>query len=176
MTHWFALRVKSRFEKAVALAARKKGFEELLPLYLSDHQRSDRSKSVELPLFPGYVFCRLDAEQRVPLLTIPGVLHLVGFGKIPAPIDEAEIAVIQNATRSGLRVKSWPFVEAGQRIRLGSGPLQGIEGFLIQDQEQRRLAVNLPVLRRAIAVEIEHEWIESAGVSGSASATDHRVI
>lgn len=159
MPQWFALRVKSRFEKAVALAARNKGFEEFLPVY----QSPDRPKSVDVPLFPGYVFCRLESEHRFPLLTIPGVLHLVGFGKVPVPIDEGEIAAIQTAMRSRLPVQPWPFLNDGERIRLESGPLGGIEGFLIQGQNQDRLVVNLPILRRAIAVEIERGWLECSG-------------
>src|SRR5580658_10194171 len=92
---WFAVRVKSRCEKVVATIARNKGFEEFLPLYQSRSRWSDRLKAIELPLFPGYIFCRLDPRQRLPLLTIPGVLHFVGVGKVPTAIDDAEIAGIQ---------------------------------------------------------------------------------
>jgi transcription antitermination factor NusG len=163
VTQWFALRVKSRFEKAVALAAHNKGFEEFLPLYQIRHEWSDRYKSVDLPLFPGYVFCRLEAQHRFPLLTIPGVMHVVGIGRIPSPIDDAEILAIQNVTRSQLQVEPWPFLEFGERVRLKAGPLNGIEGFLIQLQKPR-VILNLPILRQAIAVEIERNWIEpSAG-------------
>ena len=99
---WFALRVKSRSEKIVSTIVRYKGFEEFLPLYQSRRRWSDRFKSVELPLFPGYVFCRVDPEHRLPLLTIPGVLDFVRIGRVPAPIDTAEIAAIQTAIGSGL--------------------------------------------------------------------------
>ena len=166
MPQWFALRVKSHFEKAVALAAHRKGFEQFVPLCQSHQQSSGRSESVEIPLFPGYVFCRLDAVHRFPLLTIPGVLHMVGLGKTPLPIDDAEVAAIQNVTQSRLRVEPWPFLESGQRVRLGSGPLGGVEGFLIRDQQQHRVVVNLRLLRQAIAVEIEHNWIESLEATG----------
>lgn len=83
---WLALRVKSRREKVVAAAAHQKGSEEFLPLYLGCQHWSDRLRTVALPLFPGYVFCRLDPEHRLPLLTIPGDLHFVEVGKIPVPI------------------------------------------------------------------------------------------
>src|SRR5690348_2961215 len=115
---WFALRVKSRHEKLVGSAAQQKGFEEFVPLYQSRRRWSDRVKSVDLPLFPGYVFCRLDPQHRLPLLTIPGVLHMVGIGKAPMPIDESEIATIRAAVQSGLSVEPWDFLEAGQRVRL----------------------------------------------------------
>jgi transcriptional antiterminator NusG len=155
--------VKSRFEKVVALAAHKKGFVEFLPLYNVRHQRSDRHKSVDRPLFPGYVFCRFEAQRRFPLLTIPGVLHVVGIGRIPSPIDDAEILAIQNVTRSHLQVEPWPFLESGERVRLTKGPLSGVEGFLIRPQSQHRVVLNLPILKQGIAVEIEHNWIEPSG-------------
>src|SRR5580704_5645490 len=96
---WFAVRVK--------------GFEEFLPLYRDRRRWSDRFKWIELPLFPGYVFCRLDSENRLPILTIPGVLHFVGIGKTPVPIDDSEITAIQMATGSGLFAEPWPFLEVG---------------------------------------------------------------
>ena len=125
---WLALRVKSRCEKQVASIARGKGFEEFLPLYQSRRRWSDRYTSVELPLFPGYVFCRLDPKNRLPLLTIPGALHFVGIGKIPLPIDPAEIAAVQAAVQSGLGAEPFPFLAVGQRIRLEGGPLAGMDG------------------------------------------------
>src|SRR4030088_2704558 len=84
---WFALQVRSRAEKMVSTIAHHKGFEEFLPLYESRRRWSVRSKVVALPLFPGYVFCRLDPQYRLPVLTIPGVVSFVGVGKIPCPID-----------------------------------------------------------------------------------------
>src|SRR5262245_16971358 len=119
---WFALRVKSRCEKVVATLVEHKGYEGFLPLYQSRRRWSDRLKSVEFPLFPGYVFCRLQPDQRLPLLTIPGVLHFVGIGKTPVPIENDEVAAVQAAVRSGLSAEPWPFLEAGQRVRLEDGP------------------------------------------------------
>jgi transcription antitermination factor NusG len=92
-------------------------------------------------------------------------MHVVGIGRIPSPIDDVEILAIQNVTRSRLQVEPWPFLEFGQQVRLKAGPLNGIEGFLIQLQKQSRVVLNLPILRQAIAVEIERNWIEpSAGL------------
>ncbi len=155
---WFALRVKSRCEKVVATIARNKGFEEFLPLYESRRRWSDRLKAIELPLFPGYIFCRLDPEHRLPLLTIPGVLHFVGFGKIPAPIEDTEVAAIQTAVRSGLSTEPWPFLEVGQRVRLEDGPLAGLEGILVGTSTRERIVVSVTLLKRSVAVAIEPHW------------------
>jgi transcription antitermination factor NusG len=157
--HWFALCVKSRFERVVAAAIRNKGFEEFLPLYGNRRRWSDRTKTVEMPLFPGYVFCRLSVERRLPLLTIPGAMHLVGIGKVPVMIDDAEIAAVQAAVKSGLGTEPWPFLDVGQRVLLDAGPLAGLEGLLVQVRKQQRLVVSVSLLRRSVAVEIERDWV-----------------
>ena len=110
-TPWFALRVRPNYEKPVSVALRGKGFEEFLPLFRSRRQWSDRVKVVDLPLFPGYLFCRLNLEERMPLLTTPGFLYIVGVGKNPEPVDESEILAIQSVVRSGIAATSgrrWP--------------------------------------------------------------------
>ena len=155
---WYALRVKSHCEKLVAATARNKGFEEFAPLYQSWRRWSDRLKLTELPLFPGYIFCRLDARRRLPLLTIPGVLQVVGTGKIPTPIEDTEIAAVQMAVRSGLLTEPWPFPEGGQRVRVDEGPLAGLEGILAGTAERLRIIVSVTLLQRSVAVAIERPW------------------
>ena len=132
---WFVVRVRSRCEKTVAIAARSKGIQDFLPLHRCRLRWSDRSKWVELPLFPGYLFCRLSPENRFSLLTIPGVMHIVGIGRVPEPVDEREILAIQRAVGSDAQVEPWPFLEAGPRVRLSKGPLPGLEGFLVETDE-----------------------------------------
>ena|SRR5436190_16984769 len=162
--HWFALRVKSRCEKLVAKIAENKGFEQFLPLYACRRRRSDRFKCVELPLFPGYVFCRLDPQYRLPLLMTPGVLHFVGIGKIPVPIDDEEISVIQRILRSGAEAEPWPFLEVGQKVSIEYGPLAGLEGLLVEVRKQHRLVVSVTLLKRSVAVEIECDWVRPPDV------------
>ena len=162
---WFAVRVKSQRERGIAASIGSKGFEEFLPLYQCRRRWSDRMKSMELPLFPGYVFCRIDPLIRLPILTVPGVLHFVGIGRIPAPIDDAEMAAIQCAVRSGLRVEPSAYLEIGQRVRLEEGPLAGLEGILIEIRKQYRVVVSLSLLKRSVAVEIERHWVTPLGVS-----------
>ncbi len=163
---WFAIRVRSRCEKVVAMSARNKGFEEFLPLYQSCRRWSDRLRATELPLFPGYVFCRLDPQHRLPLLTIPGVLHFVGIGKIPAPIEDTEVAAIQTAVRSGLSTEPCPFLDVGQRVRLDDGPLAGLEGILVGTSKGERIVVSVTVLKRSVAVAIERHWAAPVDVTG----------
>ena len=173
---WFALRVQSRCEKVVAMVARNKGFEEFLPLHKSRRRWSDRLKSMELPLFPGYIFCRLDPQRRLPLLTIPGVLHFVGIGKTPSPIEDMEIAAIQTAVGSGVLTEPWPFLDVGQKVRLEDGPLPGLEGILVETPKRQKVVVSLTLLRRSVAVAIERHWAAPVDVSGLAPVIDGQAI
>src|SRR5438552_18138361 len=109
---WYALQVRPRFEKVVAAHLKSKGYEEYLPLYTSRRRWSDRVKTIELPLFPGYIFCRFDVQNRLPVLIVPGVTSIVGIGKVPAALAETEISSIQEVVTSGLQCEPWPFLKA----------------------------------------------------------------
>src|SRR5437016_11411375 len=85
---WFGLRVRSRSEQMAATALAGKGYKPFLPVYKVARRWTDRVKRVDMPLFPGYVFCRFDPQRRLPILITPGVVSVVGIGKAPAPIDD----------------------------------------------------------------------------------------
>src|SRR2546428_11476471 len=125
---WFAVQVKSTHEKRVTSLLQYQTYECFLPLYTSRRRWSDRIKSVELPLFPGYVFTRFTPAARIPILKTPSVISIVGIGAIPAPIDEREIAAIQRAVASGFGLSPHPFLQVGQRVRINGGALCGLPG------------------------------------------------
>jgi transcription antitermination factor NusG len=110
---------------------------------------------IDVPLFPSYVFCRLDLGVRLPVLTTPGVLGIVGNGRIPMAVDDQEIAALQRMVHSGLDSEPWPFLEIGQRVRIDSGPLAGCEGILLEFKGKRRLVLSVTLLRRSVAVEVD---------------------
>jgi transcription antitermination factor NusG len=166
---WFALRVRPNYEKPVAAALRGKGFQEYLPLVRSRRQWSDRVKEMDLPLFPGYLFCRLNLDERMPLLTTPGFLYLVGVGRNPEPVDETEIAAIRAVLRSGLPVTPWPSLMVGQKVQLKHGPLRGLEGVLTRIANQHRMYVSVTLLKRSISVEVAPEWIQPISSAGDAT-------
>lgn len=164
---WFAVRVNSRAEKSVAAIAQYNGFEQFLPLHESRRRWSDRVKSVQLPLFPGYVFCRIDPKCRLQLLTIPGVQHIVGAGKTAIPVNDEEIAALRAAAQSGLPAEPWPFLKSGQRVLLEGGPLAGLEGLLVEVRKNYRLLLSVSLLNRSVAVEIERDWVTPLRTTGS---------
>jgi len=163
---WFAVRVKPKAERVVSTLVQQKGYEEFLPLYKDRRRWSDRYKWVELPLFAGYVFCKLHTETRMPILTIPGVLNFVGIGKVPAPISEAEIAAIQTSINSGLVMEPWPYLSVGQRVAVEEGPLTGIEGILVEARKQHRIVISISLLQRSMAVEIDRAWVRPLDATG----------
>jgi transcription antitermination factor NusG len=155
---WFALRIWSQKEKLVAAALASKGYEYFLPLYRCRRRWSDRVKEFELPLFPGYLFCRFDLNHRLPILITPGVMLIVGIGKIPVPVDEGELAAIQSIVNSGLKTEPWPYLQVGQRVRIERGSLIGVEGILVALKRPRRLVVSVTILQRSVAVEMDEDW------------------
>jgi transcriptional antiterminator RfaH len=156
---WVALQVRARSEKLVTSALTAKGIEVFLPLYSTRRRWSDRIKEVQLPLFDGYVFCRMDLQYRLPALTIPGVIQFVGVGKTPVPIEDGEIAALQAVMRSGLPSTPWPFLRVGQRIRVEHGPLRDLEGILLQAKGSHRLVLSVSLLQRSVAVEIDRDCV-----------------
>src|SRR6476620_10356495 len=122
---WYGLRTKSRFEKVAAASLEYKGYKSYLPCYRSRRRWSDRVTEIESPLFPGYVFCRFDRSNRLPILTVPGVVSVIGVGKEPMPIPDHEIEAIETVLRSGLHSQPWPYLPDGQRIRIEKGALTG---------------------------------------------------
>jgi transcription antitermination factor NusG len=172
---WFALRVRPNYEKPVAASLHGKGFQEYLPLVRSRRQWSDRVKVMDLPLFPGYLFCRLNLEERMPLLTTPGFLYLVGVGKNPEPVDESEIAAIRSVLQSGLPVKTWPSLMVGQKVQLKYGPLRGVEGILTKIANQQRMFVSITLLKRSISIEVAPEWIHPVDSRTDATTRSEQV-
>jgi transcription antitermination factor NusG len=156
---WFALQVRSQHERTVSLTLRDKGYEEFLPVCQIKRRWSDRVKRLEIPLFPGYVFCRFDVEKRLAILTTPRVRFIVGIGKVPTAIDDSEVVALQSIVKSGFPVEPWPFLEIGQRVRIERGSLEGLEGILLKPKSSYRLVVSITLLQRSVAVEIDRDWV-----------------
>lgn len=156
---WFALHVRPRSERSVASLLRYKGFTEFLPLYRTRRRWSDRFKEVEMPLFPGYLFCRFDPEHRLPVLLTPGVDFIVGLGKVPVPVEETEIEAIQAVLNSGLGLEPCAYLQEGEWVRIMNGPLCGVEGIFLEVKNQHRLLVSVTMLHRSVAVEIDRSWL-----------------
>ena len=159
-SRWYAIRVKSNREWTTTQALRGKDLEVFLPIYRQSRARSGQRRTVEVPLFSGYVFSRFNIHNRLPVLTTPGVVHIVGFGNVPEPVDQDQMEVVLEIANSGLTVSPHPYLAAGQKIRLERGPLRGASGTVLRERDGDRLVVSVSLLQRSIAVAVEPEWIE----------------
>jgi len=156
---WFAIQVRTRHEIGIAHYLHARGYQQFLPLYKSRRTWSDRIKEVQAPLFPGYLFCRFDPFDRLPILKAPGVVQIVGNGRSPAPVCDAEIAALQKMVASGLPNEPWPFLRTGDKVQIEAGPLRGLEGILVAFRGSCHLVLSVTLLQRSVAVEIDSAFV-----------------
>jgi transcription antitermination factor NusG len=157
---WHALYTRHQHEKAVAAILAQKGFDIFLPLYTAAHRWKDRTKQLSLPLFTCYVFVRGGLERRVQILTTPGVHSFVGCAGRAAEIPETDMEALFRMVDSSLRVEPHPFLKCGDRVRVKSGPLEGIEGILLRKKNLFRLVLSVEMLQKAVAVEVDISIVE----------------
>lgn len=156
---WFALQVRMRHEGGVADQLCSKGYERFLPLHKVRRHWSDRVKEVDSPLFPGYLFCRFNPQDRLPILKTPGVAQIVGYNHVPIPVDEQEIEAIRTLVASGVPNFPCPYLEIGSRVRIEAGALRGLEGILTELKGKRRLILSITLLQRSVAVETDSDAV-----------------
>lgn len=152
---WYAAYTKANHEKRVAQQLEQRCIEHFLPVYQSMRRWKDRRICLQMPLFPGYVFVRLALRDRLKLLQIPGVVQLVNFNNHPAPLPEEDILAIRNCLGRSRRVEPHPYMQAGLRVRVMSGPLQGLEGVLLRRKNKTRFVLSFDLIMRSVAVEID---------------------
>src|SRR5262249_55613729 len=136
-----------------------RGLEEFLPLYKARRQWSDRAQTLDLPLFPGYVFCRFTPTEWLRVVNTSGVNNVVGFGSRPAPVGEAEIDSIRTMVASGLPLQPWGYIQAGETVEITGGALEGIRGVALREKGVDRVVVNVELLRRSVAVEVDRSLV-----------------
>jgi transcription antitermination factor NusG len=153
---WYAFRVRSRHEKLVSTSLRGKGYEEYLPLSRSKRKWADRSKTVEMPLFPGYVFCDTERSEIGKIRCTPGIIDVIRAGSAPLPASRWEIEGLIKATEADLPLESWPYIDPSTtgHVRITSGPLTGLDGVLIEVRGKERLILSVDLLRRSVLVEL----------------------
>lgn len=166
-SRWFALQVRTRWEASTSVILEGKGYQTFVPQYKTRKRLNGSLREAISPLFPGYVFCHFDPYKRLPILVTPGVLSVVGRGRVPLPVADEEIAAIQSVTASGWSVEPFPYLEVGQRVRVEGDVLQGLEGILTQFKGHHRIVVSVSLLRRSVALEIDRANVVPIGPSPS---------
>ena len=156
---WFAVLVRTGREKTANLLLENAGYECLLPVSRSTRRWSDRTKVIEVPLFPGYLFCRMNPHNRLTVLMTPGVMQIVGVGKTPIPVEEEEIEAIRRVQKSGLSAMPWPYMQIGNVAQILEGPLRGLTGIIVKIKSGVKLVLSVSLLQRSVAVEVERDWV-----------------
>jgi transcription antitermination factor NusG len=162
---WFTAYTAPRHEKRVAEHFRQRQIDCYLPLYKSRRRWKDGSKTIlELPLFPSYIFVRIALEDRVQVLEVPGVVSLVCCGKTPVSLTDSEVERL----REGLQLRKaepHPYLVIGERVRIRVGPLAGMEGVLLRENNKFRVVLSLGQIMRSVAVEVDSSDLEQIGES-----------
>jgi transcription antitermination factor NusG len=164
---WFAVYTTCRHEKRVARHMEQRQIEHFLPLYRTEHRWKDGTQAlVDLPLFPGYVFARIELHHRVSVLEVPGVVSILGTESRPTPLPEFEVEIL----RAGLRpnvAEPHPLLTVGQRVRIKAGALAGVEGIVIRKKSGIRVVLTLSLLMQSIAIEVDSDDVELVHTSSA---------
>jgi len=152
---WYVLYTFANHEKRVASELRARTVEHFLPLYRSVRCWKDRQVTLDLPLFPGYVFVHLALRDRLRVVQVPSVVRLVGFNGMPAPLSDTEMEVMRSGLSTCLGAEPHPFLTVGRRVRITAGPFAGLEGVLTRKKNNLRVVVSIDLIQRSIAIEIE---------------------
>lgn len=173
---WFAVYTSPRHEKRVGQYLRQKEIEHYLPLYQTQRRWSDGSKvTLDLPLFPGYLFVRIDRRERVRVLEVPGVLSFVGgTGRQPVSLPEAEIGSLR-AGLSVRRAEPHPLLTVGQRARIRTGALAGMEGIVVRLKNSLRVVLTMDLIRQSVAVEVDGTELEVLDSEGNGAARGYSI-
>ncbi len=161
LPEWCVAYTCANHEKRVTEQLQQRSVEHFLPLYESVRRWKDRRINLQLPLFPGYVFVRLSACDRLRVLQVPGVARLVGFNGQPAVVPDKEVEALRASTAANLRAEPHPYLTVGRRVRVKRGALKGMEGILIRKKNTFRVVLSIELIMRSAAVEVEAGDVEN---------------
>ena len=155
---WYALKVRTRSEPVALAALRNRRYNPFCPTLAERRRYCDRVALVQTPVFPGYVFCRLNIHDKVPVLSAPAVEYIVSFSGTPTIVPDEEIDAVRRAVEAGARPRA--YLAVGQKIRIEYGALAGIEGVLERIGKEHRIVVSVHLLQRSVSVEIDEDQIQ----------------
>ena len=159
---WYALYTCARHEKRIAEQIERRSLPCFLPMYRSIRRWADRRKELDLPLFPGYVFVRMDLQRKLIVLQIPGVVQFVAFDGKPAEVPVEEIETWRTRLSGASGVEPHPYLRTGRRVRVRRGAMQGLEGIITRRKGHCRVVFSLDLIHRSVAIELEEEDLEPA--------------
>lgn len=163
---WYALYTRPCHEKQVSEHLKIREIEYFLPLYSSVRRwNSGQVVARECPLFPSYLFVQMAREERVKVLSAPGVVLIVGTSKGATPLPSLEIETL----RKGLNLHNatpHPFLTIGERARIRSGSLAGMQGIILRHKNSARIVLTLELIMKSVAVEVDVADLEPLQPTG----------
>jgi transcription antitermination factor NusG len=154
-SQWFAAYTTPRHEKHVAEMLAERNIETFLPLYRTVRQWKKSSPvTLEVPLFPCYLFVRIRRNARGSVLGLPGVVSIVGSPREPWALPELEIQALRLGAQAGT-VEPHPYLKAGDRVRIKTGSMAGVEGILVRRKNETRFVLTLEAIMRSVSVEVD---------------------
>jgi transcription antitermination factor NusG len=156
---WFALVVKGRHEKIIVQNLQDKGFEAFAPSSCRRKQGRNKVEDVNGPLFPGYVFSMFDPRFRLPILMTPGVRCVVGYGRVPVPIDLEEMNAIRKIANSQVPAEPCPYLTQGTPVRVATGPLANLRGVILGTRSSCRIVVSVSLIQQSIRIEVDRDML-----------------
>jgi|SRR5580700_5890038 transcription antitermination factor NusG len=157
---WFAAHTCSCQEKRVARQLSVRHIEHFLPLHRKiSCWKNGLRMLIEKPLFPGYVFVKIDCKDRVRVLELPGVHSIAGAGRHPIPLPYHEIESLRRGMNL-LDAQPHPFLKAGEKVFIHKGPLEGMTGIVVRQKNNSRLIITLDLIMKSISVEVDEQDLE----------------
>ena len=161
MLLWFAIQVVPHHEIAVDASLGYKGYERFFPTCMVQRNWSDRVKTLEQPLFPGYIFCRFRQAAITPILRTSGVIRIVGFGGRLCPVPDCEIEDLRQVVQSKKQTYAVPFLAVGRKVQMKAGPLAGIVGIITKFKNRDRLVLSVESIMRGVAIDVDAWEVEA---------------
>jgi transcription termination/antitermination protein NusG len=160
---WYAIRTKSRHERTVCKQLEMDGLEFYLPTVQQARQWSDRTKVIEAPIFPGYVFLRIRhfASEKVQILRKAGVIGFVGNERGAVTIPDTELNGVRLLLANRIPYASHPYLKIGQRVRVTDGVLRGVEGILVGFGSKNGLVVSIELIQRSLVIQLQGYGVEA---------------
>lgn len=173
--HWYVAYTYPRHEKSVADQLANKGVESFLPTFTKISRWKDRSVKIEQPLFPGYLFTRISASERLKVVSVSSVIRMLSFNEVPVPVNDADIETLMLCISRGGSLQPHHFTAIGERVRVKEGMFDGLEGFVIRHHNGCSLVVTVALIQQSVSLEIEESYLERAPSLAHASSSSPHI-
>jgi transcription antitermination factor NusG len=156
---WHVLHVRSNFERRVAQHLSVRAVEHYVPFYRERVRWTDRTVVTERPLFSGYVFTRYAPESRITVISVPGVVRLLGEEE-GNTVSSGDLDKIRKGLASGHLLRPHSSVSVGARVRIRVGLFEGVEGVVTELRQQCKVIMSLAAVRQCFSLEVELRDVE----------------